>query len=444
MAVLKLETRNCLLPTAYCRLFSKLPTAYRLLRTLLVIWAGVALPAALARVPQATASSPVPIRPIGVVTAIQPGQFTLHTDAGTDLVILLPDPVAVVRVPPGAKDLKSATKIAASDIASGDRVLVRGKFSDDQKSVTAAAVVVMTKTDLASAREAERLEWQRRGIGGPVKAVDPATKQITITVPNTPPTPGNPTHPLTVTLAANAVLLRYAPDSVKFSDAQPGTFDEIKVGDQVRALGTKSEDRSHFAAEKLVSGTFQNVAATVVSVDAGDSAVTVKDLASGKPLVVRTNADSSLHRLPPFLAQTIARLNSGGSAEGAAPEPRASASGPGATPDRTGRGTGGGAPPAGGWAGARANSGPGGGSSGGARDFQQMLERTPPLTLGELKPGDALIAVSTKGAKSSEVTAIILLAGVEPILSARPKGSNEVVLPEWNLGGGGGGGDVGP
>jgi hypothetical protein len=366
-----------------------------------------------------------------VVTAIQPGQFTLHTDAGTDLLILLSDQVSVVRVPPGAKDLKSATKIAPSDITAGDRVLVRGKISDDQKSVTAGAVVVMTKMDLASAREAERLEWQRRGIGGPVKAVDAASKQITITVPNTPPTPGNPSHPLTVTLAANAVLLRYAPDSVKFSDAQPGTFDEIKVGDQVRALGTKSEDGSHFAAEKLVSGTFQNVAATVVSVDAGDSAVTVKDLASGKPLVVRTNADSSLHRLPPFLAQMIARLNSGGSAEGG-------------TVDRSGRTPFGLTEPgrgAGGSAGTGANGGPREGSSGGARDFQQMLERTPPLTLGELKAGDALIAVSTKGAKPSEVTAIILLAGVEPILSARPKGSNEVVLPEWNLGGGG---DVGP
>jgi hypothetical protein len=367
-----------------------------------------------------------------VVTAIQPGQFTLHTDAGTDLLILLPDQVSVVRVPPGTKDLKSATKIPASDITVGDRVLVRGKVSDDQKSVAAAAVMVMTKTELASAREAERLEWQRRGIGGPVKAVDPASKQITITVPNTPPTPGNPTHPVTITLAANAVLLRYAPDSVKFSDAKPGTFDEIKPGDQVRALGTKSEDGSSFTAEKLVSGTFRNIAATVVSVNAQDSSVTVKDLASGKPLVVRTSADSSMHRLPPPLAQMIARLNSGGSPEGA-------------TADRPGGGAAGGSPraggspAAGGTDGPRAYGGPGGGSGGGPRDFQQMLERTPSLTLEELKPGDALIAVSTKGTKPSEVSAIILLAGVEPILSARPKGSGEVVLPAWNMGAGGAG-----
>jgi hypothetical protein len=414
----KLETRN-----------SKLSAAYYLLPTLLLVRLGFVPPPASARLSQAGATSSTPIRPIGVVTATQPGQFTLHTDAGPDLLVLLPDQVSVLRVPPGAKDLKSATKIAASDITSGDRVLVRGKVSDDQKSVAAAAVVVMTKTDIASAREAERLDWQRRGIGGPVKAVDPAMKQITITVPNTPPTSGNPTHPVTIALATNAVLLRYAPDSVKFSDAKPSTVDEIKVGDQVRALGSRSEDGSRFTAEKLVSGTFRNMAATVVSVNARDSAVTVKDMASGKPLVVLTNADSSLHRLPPFLAQMIARLNSGGSPGGG-------------TQDRPGRGAGAEAPPAG-TARSPANGGPREGPGGGPRDFEQMLEHTPSFTLGELKPGDALIAVSTKGAKPSEVTAIILLAGVEPILSARPKGSSEVVLPEWNIGGGGGG-EAGP
>ncbi len=76
------------------------------------------------------------------------------------------------------------------------------------------------------------------------------------------------------------------------------------------------------------------------------------------------------------------------------------------------------------------------------RDFNQMLERTPPLKLDELKPGDALIVVSTAGGDPSQVTAIVVLAGVEPILSARPKGSTDVVMGPWNMSMGGG--DAGP
>src|SRR5579859_2126102 len=75
------------------------------------------------------------VRSIGVVTQIQQGSLNLRTDAGSDMMIQLPEGVKVVRVPPGSKDLKAATKINVSDISSGDRVFVRGRASEDQKSV---------------------------------------------------------------------------------------------------------------------------------------------------------------------------------------------------------------------------------------------------------------------------------------------------------------------
>jgi hypothetical protein len=348
-----------------------------------------------------TATASQPVRPIGVVTQLQPGKLTLHTDAGSDLLVLLPDGVSALRVPPGAKDLSAASKISITDLSAGDRILVRGRVSDDQKSVLAAVVIVMTRTDLASAREAERQEWQRRGIEGPVTAVNAEKREITISVPTTPRNPGNPTHPVTIALAASATLLRYAPDSVKFSDAKPATFEEIKVGDQVRALTTKTEDSSRLIAEKLVFGTFRTLGATVVSVDAQNGTVTVNDLISGRSVLVRTNADSKLHRLPPSLAKMLAAFNSGASN---GPPTSSSKAGP----------------------------------ADGSRDFQQMLESAPALTLGELKPTDALIVLSMEGANPSEVTAIIVLAGVEPILAAQPKGSTQTVLGPWRMGMGGG------
>jgi hypothetical protein len=364
---------------------------------LIVVWAVSALAQG-----SGPTSSSQPVRPLGVVTKLQAGGFTLHTDAGPDLLVAFGDGVSFLRVPPGATNLNTATKITVSDISSGDRVLVRGRVSDDQKSFVATSVIVMTKSDLSSAREAERLDWQRRGIGGTVQAVNPESKEMTVMVPTAPPTTANSTHPVTIALSANAVLLRYAPDSVKFSEAKPSAFEQIKAGDQMRALGTKSEDGSRFTAEKLVSGTFRNFGVTVVSVDAQNHSIAAKDLASGQPVLVRTNADSKLQRLPPALAHSLATLNAAG------------------------------------------GSGSKGGSDPGAEslDVQQMLERAPALELGELKPGDPLIVVSTEGAKQSEVMAIDIFAGVEPILAARPKGSNQVVMGSWSLGMNGG--DGGP
>lgn len=66
-------------------------------------------------------------------------------------------------------------------------------------------------------------------------------------------------------------------------------------------------------------------------------------------------------------------------------------------------------------------------------DMQQMLERMPVLTLAELKAGDALIIASTAGNDAGQVTAITLLAGVEPILTATPAGNRQVLMGSWNL-----------
>jgi hypothetical protein len=70
-------------------------------------------------------------------------------------------------------------------------------------------------------------------------------------------------------------------------------------------------------------------------------------------------------------------------------------------------------------------------------DLTQILDRAPTITLADLKPGDAIIVLSTVGANTESLTAITLLAGVEPILT-RP-GTREMSLGGWSLGAGGGG-----
>src|SRR5258708_6872189 len=90
---------------------------------------------------------------------------------------------------------------------------------------------------------------------GVVQAIDPANGEVVII-----PLPSKGAKPLTIGVGAKTVVRCYAPDSVKFIDAKPGTLAEIKKGDQVRALGEKSPDGARYPAEEVVSGTFRNVA----------------------------------------------------------------------------------------------------------------------------------------------------------------------------------------
>jgi len=71
-------------------------------------------------------------------------------------------------------------------------------------------------------------------------------------------------------------------------------------------------------------------------------------------------------------------------------------------------------------------------------DLQQLLDRSPNVTLADLKAGDAIVVSSTIGATPDRITAITLLCGVEPILT-KP-GTQTMALGSWNLDIGGGAG----
>src|SRR6202007_2924928 len=77
-------------------------------------------------------------------------------------------------------------------------------------------------------------------------------------------------------------------------------------------------------------------------------------------------------------------------------------------------------------------SGPGGSRPGGG-DFQQAISRMPPASLSDLQKGDAVMVVATQGTQEAKITVITLLAGVEAILEASPRGGRSTILSPWSL-----------
>ena len=390
-----------------------------------------------------------PVRTLGELTAKDSAAktLTIKPDTGEPVTVKIDETTVFMRVPPGETSLAKAAKIKGDDLAVGDRVLATG-------SAPAARVIVMTKGDLQQKQAAETAEWQKRGTNGTVTSVDPASKQLTVKRRAM----GTETT-LTVSTNEKTQYRRYAPDSVKFNQAKASNLGEIKTGDQVRILAVKPAEDGKLDAEVIVSGTFRNVAGTVISTDVAANEITIKDLESKKPLIVKVNADSALHKMPPMMAQMLAaRANgaaSGATAQGGMPGQRPA--GAGGQGSGGGPATGGpGGPPAGGPGmgsagmgapgGARGPGGPGmgglggpggpGGSGGmrGGGDIQQMLERMPAFQISELKPGDALIVNSTAGTDPSRVTAISLLAGVEPLLTAPTPQGDRRLSGAWNMG----------
>jgi len=393
-----------------------LPSTYVLVFSVLLI---AAPRVSLGQQSDAQAGAAKKTRVIGVVKSVNGNTVTLTTDAGTEINVAIQPATRLMRMAPGQTDLKTATAIQLSDVQVGDRMLAGGAASDDGKSVTATSAVIMTKSDVAAKQQHDREEWQKHGVGGVVKAVDVAAGTITLSTG----TLGAPST-LAVKVSKETIIRRYAPDSVKFDDAKPGTLEQIKPGDQLRARGTKSEDGKELAAAEIVSGTFRSIAGAVISSDAANNTITVTDLANKRPVTLKIGPDSQMHQLPAMFAQRIAmRLKgvtppapggAGARAEGGEARPSG-----GANSSGEGR-------PGGGFGG-------GGGRPGGPPDFQQILNRMPAVELSQLQKGDAVMIVATEGTADSPSQVIILLSGVEPILMAASPSAASTILSPWNL-----------
>ncbi len=240
-------------------------------------------------------------------------------------------------------------------------------------------------TDIVKKNEADRLDWTRRGVTGMV-----ASKSGTDVTLKIRTLAGESQAVVTVT--ETTTFKRYAPDSVKFAEARNSKLSEIGVGDQVRARGVKSEDGLKVTAEDVVFGTFVTKAGTITAVNVETRELTVKDLANNKPLVIRVTADSQIKKMPEMGAMMGGTMGRGGMPPGGAPAAGAARGGMPA----------GGPPP-----------GMGGGRG---MDINAMLERMPLSKLEDLKAGETIVVSSTKGAKSNEVTAIMMLANADNIL----------------------------
>ena len=317
-------------------------------------------------------------RVIGEVVQVDlsAGRMIIKTESGNTVIALLDEKTTYLRVPPGETSIEKATDTTLQQIGAGDRVYVRGRVSEDKKYVPAQKLVVMAKADIEKKRESERAEWQRRGIAGVVTAADPQAKEITLQVSER-----GGAASVIVSAPDGVVFRRYAPDSVKFNDAKPSTFSELKAGDQLRASGQRSAEGNRFTAERVVSGSFRTVGGTVTSVSAETGEIKIAMLGSKKLFTVVINRDSSLKSIPLQVAKMIAQ------------RAKVGATAPPAPPSQTD------------WA------------ADNSADLADMLERLPVIDISGIKPGDTVAISSTVGADPSRLTAIILVTGLDAILN---------------------------
>jgi len=121
---------------------------------------------AIGQTPTGSPTAPAIVGVIGEVKNLDAAsnQIIVRADSGVLYTVNLSERTKYKRSAPGAKSLENATAITLAEVGSGDRVWAYGRVSEQQKTVPAQMLVVMSKADLAKKQEQERAEWRRRGV----------------------------------------------------------------------------------------------------------------------------------------------------------------------------------------------------------------------------------------------------------------------------------------
>ena len=332
---------------------------------------------------------------LGVVKASGEQKIILETKDGV-IDVVLQSVTQFKRLSPDNLKLSAATEASLSDIGVGDRLLVTGQVSEDRKSIYSSKVFLVKGSDLEAQAEKQRREWQTRGLAGRVSAVDAAAGTITVK------TSGIGGREVTVSGKEGARYLRYSKSSFRYSDAVESSFDSVKAGDTLQALGDRSEDGATFSAEEILTGAFMTLAGAVKAIDVEKREVTIADLGTKKDVTVILSESTLMKEFPEQMAQRLARFLAMRGAGG----PRPGGAGRPAGAQRGGR-----------------PGGQGGGRQGmrrGMGDINQIASRLPSIQLKDLKVGDQVAVSSAKPDDPTRVTAIKLFSGIGPFLTVRP------------------------
>lgn len=349
---------------------------------------------------QGDAAKPARQRVVGEVTAVDSSasSLTVKTDSGETVGVTADDKTTIRRLPPGETSLDKATSATFADVRVGDRVLAVGV---GVSGGLARQLILTTRSAAGQGRDdAHRLF-------GRVVSVDASKKLIVVQ------TRGREGAAETVNVDASngARLLHYAPDSSRAADAQPATFADIRVGDQLRATGERTPEGSGFKAGEIIAGSFTRVGGQVVSVDAARNELTLKNEQTGQTFRVTIGQRTTLRRVTPEFIKT---MNERAEQMRAQREARR-AEGGGQSADNNGARGGGGRPEGQGRVGGQGNGGGregrggGGGGRGGAGG--NMFDGLPAITLADLKKGDGVMVTATPGADASSVTAVSIVTG---------------------------------
>src|SRR5215472_6993195 len=115
------------------------------------------------------------VRKVGTIKSISGNTLVLKVDNGPEVNVTVQDSTRVLRT----ADLKTTTPAQAKDLQVGDRLLISAATESDP--LVATRIVLMKQGDVNQTQQQQLQDWQKRGVGGIVSAINGSDITVSVT-----------------------------------------------------------------------------------------------------------------------------------------------------------------------------------------------------------------------------------------------------------------------
>jgi predicted RNA-binding protein len=214
---------------------------------------------------------------------IEKGEISIKNQEGEEKTLKIIKSTSFLRLDSEGMPLENAQRISLNELILGNRLFVRGIKSAEKNYFLLQTVIVLQNLPSQGASQ----------IQGRVTSIDISKKEIKIT--------GSlQTENRIIVIDASSESVdfrRYGYKSLKFDDSVKGTFEQIKIGDNLKSLGTFDDKISTFKPKVLISGTFKVLAGKIKLLDFQSNEVTIIETQTNQTFKLKIVEDVRLKKL---------------------------------------------------------------------------------------------------------------------------------------------------
>jgi hypothetical protein len=222
------------------------------------------------------------------------GQMLVKRASGEIEAVLFDPATAFARVSTTTGQDAVPDQITPDRLHVGDWICAQVVRTDGKQRTV--KVLIAPRPEIGEQQKIALADWLRSSVFGAVVQVEPEAKTLVLEYDASP----GARRQIHVNASDPTRIRRFLPEATNLRDAEPGSWEQIRVGDRAFVRGEPNSDQGYLRARLIVLGDFQALAGTIQSIKPLEETVGLRELHTGEAITVHIPPTALFLTIPAF------------------------------------------------------------------------------------------------------------------------------------------------